>query len=1704
MELDPPQKRAAESKTFLEKMQTQVAKPGPSFGPFFVPDPRGPATIKQLDPATNRLEQYEPTKNFLDEYTSTQGFTTDPANLKTDTINVYDDFGLPFLPPSVTFGIDIKTGVRSGVTGRNILEPRLDVDVSSLQSIVDVREVIDFKNPVNMRNLRTTNGIVTRDGTQIPWKPDSSDEDIINQINNLGAVGTFTALADGKFSTTEIPWKKALTARLSVDEDYLERRLALQPFAGMIPPTTANRLMGYENYTIRLDNYAELDAMKIEAMRAMNASMIEMSGTYPELADDRTRLEIIDYQLDTDPFGYGRILSEYGRAGVKYGLFAPTGYILAEGLQSTINTVNYLTNTVSYGLGISGMFGKKGPGSDDPLIPYITDDMFAPFSSARRNEVYDYIIPDAAENYMKRLAASGAYISYPTAQYLSRYQFGVLPNVLSQATEIIMPGSVLRKSKAALSTADFNAFKLYYETEKKKGRNVDSPEFLEEFIEQGKQSVVSRGILAFSQNRVINTFMFDRPYAWGRVGLVSRINAGRTLDEIATLKPEFRTPYKEIMQLRDDAEARINKLQTTIANSDYPFPTAAQQKQINKLEAKVQMHHTDALAELAAGDLPPFYRNLVKQENFMVLFAAAGSNLTQTLGGDPALGEGIGAITSLFAYGLRDPKAAMAALKKLNRGIQAKKLDEIEQYAQALNAADPVQAEQLLTKARYLINLRNEAIDQGVPPELVRTSVAQLVGVAGIHGLEPAIRNIKPADLRKMSPAVFDLMELHKQEGQLLTSMREAFANLSATKYPEGSAAAELQEIVGQNVQFLEASVKQREADFKVMIANAGAKVTEIIVDGSEKAITLTDLHRGDVDTFMDAYEALLDLGIGVQDLALPGPFKATSPLRTVVEIVSEIRDGTQTRINSRVNAAITDFGSPGADGNTLEDALTAVGQRAEDILPEGGQKVKGRNVVVQKADIPSFDTGHKLHQLSAEVKRGADEEQAAAMFRELDSQKFRTQDGVEVGVEPYVDGSQILDQLLDTVAVETGVPLLDMASGKGVSRNIGATAIRDLNYTSRQWFAARLEEGADLDEVISDTVENASKDPSFSSQFASLKLFTGQGEAVIAAMYQRHLGKQAGVEIPTVQLSYNQLRRIDSVITEMGHRARQSGKDDSAYRNLSRTITGDETAQLPSMYDQFIVDDADGLPVRVDQLFIMQDGELVSVNDAVQRGKGDWMDHKAIWHDDKNMRSWMQWGKRDAAYRDSDYPLGIQIPSQWFDWDRVNDAGYDIAGKFQSWRRGMGQRLTPGATKQLLVGDPTVDTAVNALRLSIGEWLKDGATEGSLSFAEQDAILLKIQETFVGVDKNGNTVPLFPNIGNVIDDTMGYHPDKVPVKIRLEAEKATASVIKRQQAEWSQVRDEYVADQNILIDSMKSYTGRSVTPGALFGEIMKGGMSSVNDFKATMKRTRKSNGEFFTEDEINEKLGDMAVQAIEDTVFADTGVMQVNPRDPLTMSPVYDMDMNALSEVLGISGPNQRAVSQAVQAALGPARYKTATRMFRFMSERQNSPLGGASLAGIPRRFSMESYISRFYAINRDVIGPQYVATESLIQRFRIKGFSLMQAALTDPELGELFIDMLESGKPLPPDKDKQLFSKLALVYVKFSETLNREDPFTIEEFRGQKGVFMRDAFPSIDQIQAFPMHARDFLGSEFYDAQKFVPLTAEGTIVKQPQVAR
>ena len=86
----------------------------------------------------------------------------------------------------------------------------------------------------------------------------------------------------------------------------------------------------------------------------------------------------------------------------------------------------------------------------------------------------------------------------------------------------------------------------------------------------------------------------------------------------------------------------------------------------------------------------------------------------------------------------------------------------------------------------------------------------------------------------------------------------------------------------------------------------------------------------------------------------------------------------------------------------------------------------------------------------------------------------------------------------------------------------------------------------------------------------------------------------------------------------------------------------------------------------------------------------------------------------------------------------------------------------------------------------------------------------------------------------------------------------------------------------------------------------------------------------------------------------------------------------------------------------------------------------------------SVESWISRFYSINRDIISPKYVATESILQKMRLGDFSLLVETITNPELTTLIIKQLETGKKLNT-KDQARFLELLKGSVVFG-TITKE----------------------------------------------------------------
>lgn len=125
-------------------------------------------------------------------------------------------------------------------------------------------------------------------------------------------------------------------------------------------------------------------------------------------------------------------------------------------------------------------------------------------------------------------------------------------------------------------------------------------------------------------------------------------------------------------------------------------------------------------------------------------------------------------------------------------------------------------------------------------------------------------------------------------------------------------------------------------------------------------------------------------------------------------------------------------------------------------------------------------------------------------------------------------------------------------------------------------------------------------------------------------------------------------------------------------------------------------------------------------------------------------------------------------------------------------------------------------------------------------------------------------------------------------------------------------------------------------------------------------------------------------------------------------------------------------------------------------------------NFTGVPRRMSVESWISRFYSMNRDIISPQYVATESVLQKMRLSEFSLLVETIKNPDLPKIIIKMLESDKP-PTAKEQLALLNLLKTSTVFS-TLAKE-------FSGQQALTGDDTVG--EQLQ-------DIFGEEYLVDEK------------------
>jgi hypothetical protein len=143
------------------------------------------------------------------------------------------------------------------------------------------------------------------------------------------------------------------------------------------------------------------------------------------------------------------------------------------------------------------------------------------------------------------------------------------------------------------------------------------------------------------------------------------------------------------------------------------------------------------------------------------------------------------------------------------------------------------------------------------------------------------------------------------------------------------------------------------------------------------------------------------------------------------------------------------------------------------------------------------------------------------------------------------------------------------------------------------------------------------------------------------------------------------------------------------------------------------------------------------------------------------------------------------------------------------------------------------------------------------------------------------------------------------------------------------------------------------------------------------------------------------------------------------------------------------------------------AETIYGFLSELESNPMA-MGIRGIPGGMSVESVISRIYAINRGVISPKYVGTEALLQTMRGRNYKLLTSMINDPELGKLLLETMRTGKPLDPIRNARIES-LLLLGITQQHTVTDVKTQTVVDPIGRKYETTIFSMPSPEQRKVF-----------------------------------
>jgi hypothetical protein len=1511
---------------------------------------------------------------------------------------------IPFVP---SMGIELKTEVT----------PRI-ADIRKISPEIKLQQVLNFDNPKVAGNFEKAMGVRNAQGEEAFFTKSMDYATRLDVANRMGA----TVIIDDEGKDFKVPWDNLLYEQTRLPDP--NQMLTWNEATGEIsieggkpvPVTDLRRVFAKDMTEEDIQNYREasmltsLNFIDPEVGKPLFADLLNKRLIKAGVEDARTRADIINYAVSAPGMGdMEKIASGIGENAIKFPIQ----------------------------MGLWGV-GELIDAADNLTLNFEDTDQgyFDIRESSRRQAIMDTLWQPLAHKMIATMAQRGTKVSLPVVEEYISTLTGLAPRLVKVAGEIALPSKGAAALTALRSKSEVARFKQFYAEEVAKGSTRSYDEILDSY-KQMRSGIDDGAEPSWLQKMKQNS-----------VG--SKITKGLQIEDAAMSvgnRAEVVQQAKYLANLRNRRDAIYSGVKKRGGT-----PDAKDTSTLNALDADINKAVYDLAATERRSGTPKFMRDIATADKYMIVGAGTAGHFFQqrdeTYGvtGDPMIGELVGLGSGLIINLVQGN--VPAAFKALQRTSMGQKFGGKKAYLKFLtenitNFSPEMQAG-IIERAKYLDEVYDVLVAEGLNPRLLDTGFANLSGLATLKALEDITRSqLSVKQIRNFN--VNDLETNLNLQKQMVAELRGVLLSIEGGigDTPKG----DFFRIVNAAIERGQESIDQLSADIS-MVDKRGVQYYLDSIDGNSMAFgqqTGPDTIRNFEDS-MNRLQRQELISAAENFTFLPRPqFNqiANDTRDKVSDVVTKHADDVRSKLSTQAGAAAVVEGAVGPKG------VVAAGQRTT-------------------ASIPNFDSPGDLMAALLESGHAADKVKAQRLYLALDSASenglFVDGAGNKIAGNVSVDVSDVFDALF------AERPDLPVGKLRGADMTAGQSAILDQTFiTLSDPFFTALAEGTD--KTVKQVVQDIKKTLEDQGKTFNRK----QDDQLQVIRYLREAAQQQDSTLDIFEMSFTQLRELDKSLRHVQFAARKSGNAERAtiFENIENVVQG--------KFDKFELVGADGTRTPVDTLGILMKNDVgndtvMPVGAALQEANRDWAKFKSRWYDTNEkavVPSWMSWGNRSVVDVSVNNPLGVrygaQNPREWLNIKAIANMDPNVGGKslFDSIQRTLGQEIVDPQSGlpmfTFIEGDKMTGAVAATVKTAIADYIV--SLKGKVKPDELARQMNNLDQVFVMRGADGQVKSML-DVGTLVDDTIGFSKKSVGDDVYDRTVARVTSDIQTQLDKTLEPAKKAKKQKELAIQVLQNYSPTKLSMDQIGDRLVSGGVDQLN----LIKRELKDVGGF-TDEQVTTILADVYIDSLQNTAFKRTGKNIITDAKGTTIDEQV-IDLGVMQNMLGT---NDAEKAKVVKELIGEKRYKVWDATSKLMADRApDFRMREFEITGAPRSFSVESFISRFYAINRGVISARYVGTEAVLQQFRSNKFNMIRSVLSDPELGEMFLEMVRTGKPLTPERETYFYNALVSSYAKFANEQGKPEPVTMKDKYGRAFTLYPDLTSGI------PRTARDAMVGE------------------------